>query len=232
MVENLREIVFKCDKLGNFTLLNKAWTATLGYSVTKCLNCPIADSLHAEEQDLWFEVLDQLINKQEIICQELRFHHQTAEIVWLELSARSEEPGEIGGSLTNITDRKRAQAALKETNEALYRAEQLRVENVERKQKEAILLESEKQLKQQADQLETTLQELRRTQTQLIHAEKMSSLGQLVAGIAHEINNPVNFIYGNLTHAEGYIQDLLNVLSLYQKLSQPSRRDSSCGGEC
>jgi len=58
--------------------------------------------------------------------------------------------------------------------------------------------------------------ELRRTQLKLAQEEKMSSLGQLVAGIAHEINNPVNFISGNLIHAQKYIEDLLQVLHLYE----------------
>jgi PAS domain S-box-containing protein len=65
-------------------------------------------------------------------------------------------------------------------------------------------------------ELEKTLQELQRTQSQLVQSEKMSSLGQLVAGVAHEINNPVNFIHGNLTPARDYIQDLLNLIELYQ----------------
>jgi len=70
---------------------------------------------------------------------------------------------------------------------------------------------------QQAQELEKMLGELRRTQAQMIQSEKMSSLGQLVAGVAHEINNPVNFIYGNLSHANDYTQDLLNLLKLYQQ---------------
>ncbi len=58
--------------------------------------------------------------------------------------------------------------------------------------------------------------ELRRTQLKLVQEEKMSSLGQLVAGIAHEINNPVNFVSGNLIHAQKYIEDLLKLLHLYE----------------
>lgn len=87
----------------------------------------------------------------------------------------------------------------------------------ERKQAEAALQQSEMQLRQQAQQLEQTLQELQQTQSQLVQTEKMSGLGQLVAGVAHEINNPVNFIHGNLTHANQYIQDLLNLVELYQQ---------------
>ncbi len=69
----------------------------------------------------------------------------------------------------------------------------------------------------QAEKLTTTLYQLQQTQSQLIQHEKMSSLGQLVAGVAHEINNPVNFIHGNLTYAHEYFQELLTLLHLYQQ---------------
>ncbi len=69
----------------------------------------------------------------------------------------------------------------------------------------------------QTQQLEETLHQLQHTQSQLIQSEKMSSLGQLVAGVAHEINNPVNFIYGNLTYADEYTQKLLKMLLMYQQ---------------
>jgi signal transduction histidine kinase len=69
----------------------------------------------------------------------------------------------------------------------------------------------------QARQLEQTLQALQKTQAQLIQTEKMSSLGQMVAGVAHEINNPVNFIHGNLKHVHRYVNDLIGLVNLYQQ---------------
>ena len=87
----------------------------------------------------------------------------------------------------------------------------------ERKRAEEAMRQSESQLREKATQLEHTLHELQETQTQLIQTEKMSSLGLLVAGIAHEINNPVSFIYGNIPHATQYTQDLLHLIDLYRE---------------
>lgn len=81
----------------------------------------------------------------------------------------------------------------------------------------------EQKVAQRTEDLSQALHQLRQTQSQLIQAEKMSSLVQLIAGIAHEINNPVNFIHGNLQHISHYSQDLLNLLGLYQaELPNPS----------
>ncbi|KAM3100051.1 PAS domain S-box protein [Phormidesmis sp. 146-35] len=85
------------------------------------------------------------------------------------------------------------------------------------KHAELALRSSESQLRQQTQDLESTLRQLRITQSQLIQSEKMSSLGQLVAGVAHEINNPVNFIYGNIAHTSEYAQDLIALLESYQR---------------
>jgi len=77
--------------------------------------------------------------------------------------------------------------------------------------------ERTEELKEKNQSLKQTLKQLQQTQTQLIQTEKMSSLGQLVAGIAHEINNPINFIHGNLTHTHKYAHDLLALIALYQQ---------------
>jgi PAS domain S-box-containing protein len=92
----------------------------------------------------------------------------------------------------------------------------------ERKQAEDALRRSEEELRKKAKELEQTLRSLRQTQAQLIQTEKMSSLGQLVAGIAHEINNPVNFINGNINHVDEYVADLTGVLQRYQESFQPT----------
>ncbi|OIP77337.1 MAG: hypothetical protein AUK48_04100 [Oscillatoriales cyanobacterium CG2_30_44_21] len=86
----------------------------------------------------------------------------------------------------------------------------------ERLAAEALVRASEEKYRLQAEKLERALQDLKSTQSQLIQAEKMSGLGQLVAGIAHEINNPVNFIYGNLAYADTYTKELLSLVETYR----------------
>ena len=75
---------------------------------------------------------------------------------------------------------------------------------------------SEAALQQKAKKLEYTLKELQQAQVQVVQSEKMSSLGQLVAGVAHEINNPVNFIHANLEPVREYATDLLKLVSSYR----------------
>ena len=75
----------------------------------------------------------------------------------------------------------------------------------------------EQRVEERTAELSSTLTDLQRTQAQLVQTEKMSSLGQLVAGVAHEINNPVNFIHGNLAYASEYTRTLLQIIERYQQ---------------
>ncbi len=98
-----------------------------------------------------------------------------------------------------------AQAAISLENARFYTTLENRVE------------ERTQELAQSNQELQATLEKLHQTQVQLIQSEKMSGLGQLVAGIAHEINNPINFIYGNLTYTHEYTQSLFDLLKVYQQ---------------
>lgn len=108
---------------------------------------------------------------------------------------------------------------------ALKQAElrqQLQNELEERRRTEEALRRSEACLREKTVTLQNTLEDLQQAQTQLVQSEKMSSLGRLVAGVAHEINNPVGFISGNLKYVKQYTQDLTEMLKLYQaSVTQP-----------
>ena len=87
----------------------------------------------------------------------------------------------------------------------------------DRKRSEEALQRSEARLLEKTQELEEALRERQRAESQLIQSEKMYALGQMVAGMAHEINNPINFIYGNLAYTDNYVRDLLGLFKLYQE---------------
>jgi signal transduction histidine kinase len=122
------------------------------------------------------------------------------------------EIGDLATSFNKMADQlQQSRTELVNTNEKLWD------EIADRKQAEA--------------ELQQALNDLQKTQTQLIQTEKMSSLGQLVAGIAHEINNPVNFIHGNIDYVQEYTQELINFVKLYQKYHPDSIADIQAKAE-
>lgn len=114
---------------------------------------------------------------------------------------------------------------LQAKNTALADAEKLTEELNLRGAELKLALQAQEKLAQiaeaQASELSESLMSLQQTQTQLVQAEKMSSLGQLVAGVAHEINNPINFIHANLTYLKEYTNDILDVINQWQFIDFP-----------
>jgi len=136
------------------------------------------------------------------LCMPIRNQGQLLGILYLENQVTM---GAFVGDRLDVLQLLTTQAAISLENALLYNTLEQKVE------------QRTQELHNKNQQLSHTLQELQQTQAQLIQAEKMSSLGQMVAGVAHEINNPVNFIHGNVTHLKEYFQDLLEGISLYQQ---------------
>lgn len=138
----------------------------------------------------------------------------------IQRSAKKLEPWEWEGKIMTVSGKEKwikgaARPTKQPNGDILW--DGLVMDITESKRTQAALEYSEAQLRCKASELEHTLYKLQRTQSQLIQTEKMSSLGQLVAGIAHEINNPINFICNNINFAHEYATNLLDILELYQK---------------
>lgn len=139
-------------------------------------------------------ILQKKLERAEATCRELDATNQRKEALLRQIIQESRESQDI------LEQR---------TAELQYAVQQLQQALSDRRS-------AELRLKQQAQNLEQALSNLQRTQSQLVQSEKMSSLGQLVAGIAHEINNPVSFIYGNINYVEAYFHSLLSLIGHYQ----------------
>lgn len=176
---------------GYFKRLNPAWEKTLGYTKEELLSKPLIEFVHPDDRAATIAEIQKIIAGVETISFENRYRCKSGEYRWLLWSATS-FPSEqlIYATARDITERKHSEVALRI---------------------------SEAKERDRATLLSQAVQELKQTQGQLVQAEKMSSIGQLVAGVAHEINNPINFIHGNLEHVNQYTQDLLNMLELYQQ---------------
>ncbi|MFB2978405.1 ATP-binding protein [Microseira sp. BLCC-F43] len=193
--ENGIDGIFQTTPDGSFKSANPAMAQILGYkSPAKLINncTDIARQVYIN-QNRRSEFIAAMQEYGSVSAFESQVYRHDGSVIWIRENARGvrDESGNLlyyEGTVEDITEKKQAEEALR--------------------QREA-------QLSQKTTELETALRELQQTQAQLIQSEKMSSIGQMVAGVAHEINNPINCVASNLPHAEKYTQDLLKLLQLY-----------------
>ncbi|MBD2012661.1 PAS domain S-box protein [Microcoleus sp. FACHB-53] len=201
LIQTSSNLITILEANGTIKYASPAIRGVLGYKPKELMGQNLFELVHADDLvNIEQNFQDFLQNPTTDLSLEFRFRHQDGSWRYIESTYSNllmDSPvTRIVVNFRDVTERKRAEEAIKQ---------------------------SEAQLREKATQLEHTLHELQETQTQLIQTEKMSSLGLLVAGIAHEINNPVSFIYGNIPHATQYTQDLLHLIDLYrQEYPQPA----------
>jgi two-component system, NtrC family, sensor kinase len=207
LVANIPGAVYRLvfDSEWKIQFISEAIAEISGYPAKNFINNRVwvfKNIIHPEDVAMVKKAIKkQIIKKRDYII-EYRIVRLDKSVRWVSEKGQGvfNENGDIlwlDGVIFDITKRKRAEAELHQT--------------LEIKDKLAVTATA------QAQQLEQTLKNLQQTQAQLIQTEKMSSLGQMIAGVAHEINNPVNFIHGNIAYVNKYSQELLRFTDLYQQ---------------
>jgi PAS domain S-box-containing protein len=188
IIENATECFYIANEIGEITYLSPQFTKILGYDTSEWLHQSIVPLIHPDDLLNWIESLQNVSLFGEKQTVEYRMRHQDGSWRW-EVATASPLRNAMGEIIGCV-------GVGRDVTE----------------QKRAELA-----LQKRTKVLERTLQELQQTQSQLIQSEKMSSLGQLVAGITHEINNPNNFIAGNLVYLNRYVSDLLDLVECYRQ---------------
>jgi PAS domain S-box-containing protein len=195
LVENANEALTTWDTTTTITYLSPYFVKMTGYTPEEYLGQSFVPTVHPDDVQICAAANQQVIQTGESVSNiEFRLLHKAGHPVWVNIN------------IAPIKNAAGEVVAFQGTLRDIRQQKQL-----------------EHKLRDQSEALQLALNELQRTQSHLIQSEKMSSLGEMVAGVAHEINNPVNFIHGNLNHVRTYSQDLIELTKRYhQELTAPS----------
>ncbi len=219
-------IVSIADISGNITYVNDKFCTISGYALPELLgrNQRIVNSgLHPPE---FFKAMWDTITAGRVWHGELRDRHKDGSFYWVDSTIvpfldQDGKPNQYIGIHTDISARKRMEASLQDINaelqrrvdertQALLKAKQQLEADIDERKRAQLLL------KQQYQELEGLHRELQEVQIQLLQSEKLASIGQLAAGVAHEINNPIGFVQSNLGTLENYIRDLFRIIEAHE----------------
>lgn len=206
--ENALEGIFQSTPEGRFISCNPATAAILGYDTPLELMENITDIeqqlyVNPQRRREMFEILQNGVN---VKSYEVEFYRKDGSKMWVLLSTRptfNENGGmiHVDGIIQDIGERKRAEKAIWELNEELEQRVIARTQE---------LVTANLELRQATGQLESAYSELKSTQSRMLQQDKMASIGQLAAGVAHEINNPMGFIISNLNSLKKYTDKVIS----------------------
>ncbi|MEW6496281.1 MAG: CHASE4 domain-containing protein [Cyanobacteriota bacterium] len=191
VVNNVTEVIFQTDTAGRWTFLNPAWTEITGFNVEESLGKFCWTFIHPEDKPYHEEQFrHQMAGKTQNTRYCVRYQTYEGSYRWFEVHSRLTFSYSGCEYVTGIG------GTLNDITERRL---------------------AEAREREKTQELEKTLLELTHTQAQLFQSEKLSILGQLVAGVAHEINNPLISVSVNMHHATEYFQDLLHLINCYQQ---------------
>lgn len=205
LLKDIKDAYFEVDILGNFTIVNSAMCNALGYGPEELIGTKYWKLMDKEVGKVLQQAVEDLHRKDQAInlLDMIAFKKDGTKVVYEAIvSVIKETDGVVVGFRgvgRDVTHRRQMEAELKKNQEDLIK-----------KNKE--IEEKRKDLQEALAKLEKVLEELKASQLKILQQEKMASIGQLAAGVAHELNNPMSFISSNLSTLDKYIKRLTDFI--------------------